>query len=324
MGRFKVGDLVRVREWDDMVRQFGTCSDGDIRCSPRFTSGMKRFCGEVYEILSFTGTSYVLKGSGIYFFSENALYPAITYREYAEKVEPKRIMSFNYGGVEGCPFSLPGMCQGKPCFCESPNHSDEVCGRCWDRYLTEKEYKEYEIVKKEKENMRFKKGDYVKVAKATDGNGANWVREMDGTIGKTYKIKHVDGDETCKLEGIDLFWFPFEALELARPKDMLTPFCTVKLRNENVYVFDGKNRLLRGVGYMDVDRYDENLNYPSSSEYDIVNICEPGINCLNISELLSNRGECIWNREEVVEITAEEAVKKLSEQYPGQTVKIVV
>lgn len=158
MSRFKAGDKVRVREWDDMVRQFGTFSDGDIRCSPLFTSGMKRFCGEVYEILSFTGTSYVLKGSGIYFFSENALYPAITYREYAEKVEPERIDHNHLGGVKGCPFSLPGIYTNQPYFCEFPCYYDDVCRKCWDRYLTEKEYKEYEKRKKRRRKNERKDG----------------------------------------------------------------------------------------------------------------------------------------------------------------------
>lgn len=327
MSRFKVGDLVRVREWDDMKKEFGSDGDFKINCHCLFVYTMKDTCGDVCTIKDITDSgNYILSGKNEagWVYSDDMIFPAVTYREYAEKVEPKRIGSYHYGGVAGCPFSLSGMCQSKPDFCECTNYSDEVCGKCWDRYLTEKEYKEYEKFEKEKKNMKFKEGDFVRVVKAVDGEGANWVPSMDCAIGKVYKIKKVDMDSTCKLEGIDLFWFPFEALEKASLKDILTPFCTVKLRNENVYVFDGKNRLLRGGGYMDVDRYDENLNYPISSEYDIVNICEPGINCKNIPELLSNRGECIWNRKEVVEITAEEAARKLKDQYGGKEVKIVV
>lgn len=328
MGKFKVGDLVRVREWDDMVRQFGTNSEGHIMCSTWFTSGMSRFCGGVYKISKITRSSYNLEGGNGYFFSEDSLFPAIKYREYAEKVEPKRIESFHYGGVEGCPFSLSGMCQSRPDFCEAPNYSDEVCGKCWNRYITEREYEVYkkyvnDEVEKGEKKMKFRKGDYVRVVKATDGDGANWVSSMDHTIGKIYKINHVDGDHTCKLEGIDLFWFPFEALEPVSLKDILTPFCTVKTRNGNIYLFDGYS-LLRERGHLDIDNHDEYLNARFSPDFDVIDICKPSGKNAKILDLLTIRGECIWKREEVVEITAEEAAKKLSEQYPGQTVKIVV
>ena len=172
--------------------------------------------------------------------------------------------------------------------------------------------------------MKFKAGDYVKVVKATDGVGADWVSSMDKTIGKIYKINHVDGDHTCKLEGVDLFWFPFEALELSGPKDMLSPFCTVKMRNGDVYLFDGKNKVINEDGFVSIERHDENLNATLNDRFDVIDICAPSNYVTELSEFLTNRGECIWNREEVVEITAEEAAKKLSEQYPGQTVKIVV
>lgn len=331
MGKFKVGDLVRVREWDDMKEEFGAFGDLRIYCNCSFLDMMKSTCGDVCTIEDLTDSgNYRLSGekeSG-WIYSDDMLYPAITYREYAEKVEPERIMAFNWGGVKGCPFSLPGMCQGKPCFCESPNHSDEVCGRCWDRYLTEKEYtaalKEYEKHnKEEKKEMKFKVGDYVKVVKATDGDGANWVSSMDKAIGKIYKIKVVDRDQTCRLEGIDLFWFPFEALEPVTPKDMLSPLCTARLRNGNVYLFTGESHLVREHGFLSIENHDENLN-ALDDDFDVMNICAPHDHVTELLELLTKRGECIWKREEVVEITAEEAAKKLKNQYGVAEVKIVM
>lgn len=332
MGRFKVGDLVRVREWDDMKKEFG--SDGDLRiyCKCSFIYMMKDTCGDVCTIKDLTESgNYKLSGkkeSGR-IYSEDMLYPAITYREYAEKVEPKRIESFHYGGVEGCPFSLPGMCQGKLCFCEAPNYSDEVCGKCWNRYITEREYELYkkyvnDEVKEGEKDMKFRKGDYVRVVKATDGDGANWVPSMDGAVGKIYKIKQSDKDKTCKLEGIDLFWFPFEALEPVSLKDILTPFCTVKLRDGAVGVFDGKDRILLDRGFIRVSERGDDLKGVCERDIDVIDICLPSPSITSFEDILKNRGECIWKQEELVEITVEEAAKKLKDQYGGAEVKIVV
>ena len=123
MSRFKVGDLVRVREWDDMKKEFGSDGDLTIYCKCLFVDMMKSTCGDVCTIKDLTESgNYKLSGkneSG-WIYSEDMLYPAITYREYAEKVDPKRIESFHYGGVEGCPFSLSGMCQSRPDFLRVP------------------------------------------------------------------------------------------------------------------------------------------------------------------------------------------------------------
>lgn len=329
MGKFKVGDKVRVREWDDMKKEFG--GDGLIipcRCS--FVGDMKELCGKVFYVKKVrTEFSYNLDGKGsVWAFSDDMLYPAITYREYAEKLARHKICPGYFGGVSGCPIHLPYIYPKHPGYCEYPNCSDEACGKCWDRYITEREYEVYkkyvndEVEEGEKE-MKFRKGDYVKVVKATDGDGAIWVSSMDKTIGKIYKIKQADRDETCKLEGADSFWFPFEALELARPKDMLSPFCTVKMRNGDVYLFDGKNRFVREGRYLDMCDHNKNLNDSSNCNFDVMDICAPSDHVTELSEFLTKRGECIWKREEVVEITAEEAAKKLKDQYPGQTVKII-
>jgi hypothetical protein len=49
---FKVGDRVRIRQWDDMEREYGVDYDGDIKCRPFFASGMRPLCGEEAKILS--------------------------------------------------------------------------------------------------------------------------------------------------------------------------------------------------------------------------------------------------------------------------------
>lgn len=42
---FKVGDVVRIRQWDDMEKEFGFGCDGDINCDGSFVVEMKNLCG---------------------------------------------------------------------------------------------------------------------------------------------------------------------------------------------------------------------------------------------------------------------------------------
>ena len=48
--KFKVGELVRIRQWDDMEKQFGTDSFGSVACRYFFTKSMKPLCGKYAEI----------------------------------------------------------------------------------------------------------------------------------------------------------------------------------------------------------------------------------------------------------------------------------
>lgn len=59
--RYKVGDKVRVRQWDDMVKEFG--SDGeDIHIDGcYFIKEMKQYCGKTYEVYDDMGLHYILK-----------------------------------------------------------------------------------------------------------------------------------------------------------------------------------------------------------------------------------------------------------------------
>ena len=49
---FKVGELVRIRQWDDMVKEFGTTLDDSVDCKCYFTDVMKPLCGKYAEIVS--------------------------------------------------------------------------------------------------------------------------------------------------------------------------------------------------------------------------------------------------------------------------------
>lgn len=75
--KFKIGDKVRVRKWDDMEKEFGLDNDGDIKCRFCFAKSMRKYCGNVYTIISlFNG--YTLdggKGIGNWTFTDAMLEP---------------------------------------------------------------------------------------------------------------------------------------------------------------------------------------------------------------------------------------------------------
>ena len=48
--KFKIGELVRIRQWDDMEKEFGLTMLGSIRCRCCFADGMKPLCGKYAEI----------------------------------------------------------------------------------------------------------------------------------------------------------------------------------------------------------------------------------------------------------------------------------
>lgn len=73
--KIKVGDKIRIREWDDMAQEFGINEDGDIKTKCFFTRRMKRFCGEVVEVKHVDGDYFVIKGDphGNYFTADTIL-----------------------------------------------------------------------------------------------------------------------------------------------------------------------------------------------------------------------------------------------------------
>ena len=49
---FKVGDRVVVRDWDDMVKEYGTTEIGSIHCRFGFTDDMRHLCGRTATVTS--------------------------------------------------------------------------------------------------------------------------------------------------------------------------------------------------------------------------------------------------------------------------------
>lgn len=46
----QVGDIVRIREWDDMVAEFGLNDAGNIPCKFTFIQDMKKLCGRTFKL----------------------------------------------------------------------------------------------------------------------------------------------------------------------------------------------------------------------------------------------------------------------------------
>ena len=61
MEKFKVGDRVRIREWDDMKGEFGLDRDGDIASPMSFTGQMRHLCGRAVEIEAMAREIVILK-----------------------------------------------------------------------------------------------------------------------------------------------------------------------------------------------------------------------------------------------------------------------
>ena len=50
MCKFKVGDFVQIKSWDEMVKEFGVDKWGDIKCQFTFTHQMRPLCGKNLRI----------------------------------------------------------------------------------------------------------------------------------------------------------------------------------------------------------------------------------------------------------------------------------
>ena len=51
----RVGDRLRIRDWDDMADEFGI-RNGEIQCDATFTQGMKRLCGMPFTVKNIQDT----------------------------------------------------------------------------------------------------------------------------------------------------------------------------------------------------------------------------------------------------------------------------
>lgn len=73
MSKYKVGDLVLIKKWDDMVDEFGINDGYYIKTDLAFTYNMKQFCNNIYEIISKDDGKYKLKGTDGYSFIDDMI-----------------------------------------------------------------------------------------------------------------------------------------------------------------------------------------------------------------------------------------------------------
>ena len=63
MRKFKVGDIVMIRHWDDMAREYGVDERGDIPMRYcLFQKGMRQYCGAVATIREIEQEEYIWLG----------------------------------------------------------------------------------------------------------------------------------------------------------------------------------------------------------------------------------------------------------------------
>ena len=103
--KFKVGDKVRVRSWESMEKEFGF-TDKWNTINNGFTTGMKKYCRNIYEIREVDDDWYFLKTCSNYYFTYDMLEPvkAETNGEhFRNELREIKIKGFNVAVVNGKP-----------------------------------------------------------------------------------------------------------------------------------------------------------------------------------------------------------------------------
>lgn len=105
---FKVGDRVRIRDWDDMEREYGTDFEGDIRIpSQIFSRNMRHLCGryatikdiDIHDIIELGDWSNIT-GDVDWWFTKDMLELAETVRMQTTIKVDKCGMTISQGDVE--------------------------------------------------------------------------------------------------------------------------------------------------------------------------------------------------------------------------------
>lgn len=101
--KYKVGDKVKIKTWEQMESEFGCDSCGYINCECSFTTEMDKYCGTVQEISFVHNDYYDMKNGGWYSFSDDMI------EGLAEEATPEQMV---LDGFESDPVNHPShYCQ---------------------------------------------------------------------------------------------------------------------------------------------------------------------------------------------------------------------
>ena len=91
---YNVGDQVTIRQWDDMIAEFGLNEVGSIAVPESFTREMERYCGKTFTICAEIGEGG--HGFPIYRFSANGYnYTAPMFEQSKLQFVPPSSLSFD-------------------------------------------------------------------------------------------------------------------------------------------------------------------------------------------------------------------------------------
>ena len=83
-GIIKADNIVKVREFDDMKREFGVSLDGAIDCFKKFTGNMREYCGETIKIDKDMEKKFNEYG---YFYYEGSMFSTDMLEPYEEELD---------------------------------------------------------------------------------------------------------------------------------------------------------------------------------------------------------------------------------------------
>ena len=198
--KFKKGDKVRIRQWEDMEKEFGLDDDGDIDCHYSFTKEMKNLCGLTATVDYITKNGIFLTNwennhQHFYFFNDCMLEPVI------DKVDPDLItfvrtkdkIVATYKTKEVSISEQNFVKVSKLTFEELIKHFEEIDDL---KVYTHKKLDEKLNVKEEYKEVKrpAKKGDYIKLIE----------KSFSFTeVGDILKVTSVDKDGLVRVLGKD-------------------------------------------------------------------------------------------------------------------------
>lgn len=60
-----IGDVLRIREWHDMEKEFGLNRDGEINCRFVFVPSMRPLCGQRFTVKTINSNDTIISEEGI-------------------------------------------------------------------------------------------------------------------------------------------------------------------------------------------------------------------------------------------------------------------